>query len=392
MRILVVNKFYYNRGGDCVATMALEKVLKEHGHDVAIYSMSYPQNINNEWSGYFAPEVSFSSSLSGKLKALNRIFKSKEIKTGFSRLLDDFKPDIVHLNNIHSYLSPYVAEIAHKRGVKVVWTLHDYKLICPSYLCLRHGQVCTDCIKSPLSVLKNKCMKDSFVQSFVGYIEYIYWNRSVLEKNVDIFITPSNFMRNLMSSAGFNINRIYTLPHYMSREISRQNVKKEDYYCFVGRFSEEKGVRLLINVAKSLPYKLILIGDGPLRKDLEYMVDNAENIEFKGFMQWEDLSAVLSKARFLVTPSLCYEVFGLVNIEAQLLGTPVLGANIGGIPETVADGKTGMLFESGNESDLKTKIKKMFETDFDYNEIRIISEKQYSSETYYSKLISIYGK
>lgn len=394
MKIVVVNKFYYNRGGDCIATMALEKVLKEHGHEVAIYSMSYPLNMDSEWSRYFAPEVNFSSSLFGKIKAFDRIFKSHDIKQSFSRLLDDFNPDIVHLNNIHSYLSPYMAEIAHKRGIKVFWTLHDYKLVCPSYLCLRDGKVCTDCIGSPVNVLRNKCMKGSFIQSLVGYLESIYWNKDVLNKYVDKFITPSDFMKNLMLSAGYDARKVYTLPHYMSREVGLINVEtaRDDYYCYVGRFSEEKGIKTLVNVAKSLPYKLLLIGDGPLKEDLEEMSVGSDNITFVGFKQWDELKPILSKAKFMVTPSECYEVFGLVNIEAQALGTPVLGADIGGIPETITEGITGLLFESGNENSLRNKIIEMFGLVFDYNKISEVSMDKYSSALYYDKLIDIYNK
>lgn len=392
MKIVVVNKFYYNRGGDCIATMALEKALLDNGHEVAVYSMQYPLNIQNQWSDYFAPQVDFSSSLSGKIKAVNRIFKSRDVKDSFIRLLDDFRPDIVHLNNIHSYISPYIAEIAHKRGIKVVWTLHDYKLICPSYVCLRNGNVCEDCIKNPFSVLKNKCMKGSLIQSAFGFLEYMFWNRKRLNKVVDRFITPSEFMRQLMLKAGLPSDKVHTLPHYMSRLFNTNNAfEKEDYYCFVGRFSKEKGVTTLIKAALGLPYRLILIGDGPLSDELKGMAGLSNNISFVGYKEWDELKDIVSKARFIVTPSEWYEVFGLVNIEAQALGTPVLGANIGGIPETIVEGKTGMLFESGNEVDLRRKIKVMFETDFDYNEISCQMIKSFSVDTFYKELMDIYS-
>lgn len=391
MKIIIVNKFYYNRGGDCIATMALENTLRKHGHEVAIFSMSYPKNIKTEWDRYFAPQVDFSAPGISKLKAVARIFKPGDVKKRFLALIKDFAPDIVHLNNIHSYLSPYIAEIAYKQGIKVVWTLHDYKLICPSYICLNNGQVCTDCIKSPLSVCRNKCMKNSFLQSVMGYLEASFWNKDVLDRYVDKFIAPSDFMRKLMVFAGFKSEKFYTLPHYMSRGVTEYTeAAKENYYCFIGRFSKEKGIETLIKVANRLPYKLLLVGDGPLKDDLELMADK-DKVSFLGFKEWDELQDIIKKAKFVVIPSEWYEVFGLVSIEAQALGTPVLGANIGGIPETINSNYSGLLFESGNESDLENKINTMFNTVFDYQAISNKTIELYSEDVFYKRLMNIYG-
>ena len=136
-RVLIVNKFYYARGGDCVCTLNLEKLLKSQGYEVAVYAMNYPENISSEWAGYFASEVSFSGGVKNKIAAAKRLLGCGDIVKSFKKILDDFRPEVVHLQNIHSYLSPILAKIAKERGVKVVWTLHDYKLLCPSYSCLR---------------------------------------------------------------------------------------------------------------------------------------------------------------------------------------------------------------------------------------------------------------
>lgn len=124
MKILLANKFYYRRGGDCIVTMAIEELLKAHGHEVAIYAMDYPENADSQWKKYWPSNMS-------KLDAFTRPFGAKQVMNGFSRLLDDFRPDVVHLHNIHTHLSPVIAELAHKRGIRVVWTLHDTKLVCP---------------------------------------------------------------------------------------------------------------------------------------------------------------------------------------------------------------------------------------------------------------------
>ena len=354
-RILVANKFYYPRGGDCIYTMGLVDLLQSQGHDVAVFAMQHPENYQTEWNAYFPSEIKFSLGL-GLGKAALRPFGTGEVKRKFNALLDEFHPDIVHLNNIHTQLSPVIAELAHQRGIKVIWTLHDYKLLCPRYDCLRNGKtVCEDCFVDKTNVLKNKCMKNSLFASYIAYNEAMCWTRERLEACTDAFICPSQFMASEMEKGGFDKRKLYTICNFLNvSKCQRESYEKENWYCFVGRLSHEKGVKTLIEAANQLPYKLIVIGDGPLRNELELL--SKSNIEFVGQKQWDDLKGFVGKARFSVIPSEWNEVFGLVIIESQCLGTPVLGAKIGGIPELIKDKQEGMLFESGNVDDLKNKI------------------------------------
>ena len=177
MKILLANKFYYRRGGDCIYTLNLELLLREYGHEVAIFSMDYPDNLETPWRKYFPSEVKFKPGL-GMLEAFLRPLGTNEVKRKFCALLDEFKPDVVHLNNIHTQLSPIIAELAHERGIKVVWTLHDLKLLCPRYDCLRNGKIaCEECFMDKRKVLEYKCMKNSIVASFLAYKEAVSWNR-----------------------------------------------------------------------------------------------------------------------------------------------------------------------------------------------------------------------
>lgn len=387
MKILLSNKFYYRRGGDCIYMLNLEQLLKQHGHEVAVFAMDYPENIETPWSKYFPQNMS-------KLMAFTRPFGSKEVRTKFNKLLDDFKPDVVHLNNIHTQLSPVIAELAHKRGIKVVWTLHDYKLLCPRYDCLRNGtEICELCFNGDKSNCKTyKCMKGSTLASMIGYKEAITWNKQRLEACTDVFICPSRFMAKKMAQGGFDQKKLLTLCNFIDIDkCKKDRYDKEDYYCYVGRLSHEKGVNTLIEAAKNLPYKLKVIGGGELSEELRIKSEKSKcNVEFLGYKQWDEIKSVVSKARFTVTPSEWYEVFGLVNIEAQCLGTPVLGANIGGIPELIENGVTGMTFESRNVNDLTNKIKAMWQYTFDYKNIAQISQARYNSENYYEKLMEIY--
>lgn len=392
MKILLANKFYYRRGGDCIYTLNLEKLLKAHGHEVAVFAMDYPENLDTPWKKYFPKNMS-------KLMAFTRPFGSHEVKSTFTKLLDDFKPDVVHLNNVHTQLSPVMAELAHQRGIKVVWTLHDYKLLCPRYDCLKNGNtICETCFNGDKKAcLDNKCMKGSKLASFIGFKEAIVWNRERLEASTDVFICPSQFMADKMVQGGFSKSKIQTLCNFIDVEKCKFSStdgtdytddvellpKKEDYYCFIGRLSHEKGAKTLIEAANQLPYKLVIIGGGPLMDELKSVAHT--NIEFVGFKQWDDIKQLVGKARFSVIPSEWYENNPLSVIEAQCLGTPVLGANIGGIPEL-----TDYTFSSGNIADLKTKVEKMWNSEFDYQQIASDAQHRYDAETYYDKLINIY--
>ncbi len=390
MRILLANKFYYRRGGDCIYMLNLEQLLNAHGHETAVFAMQYPDNLPTPWSKYFPSEIRFSPG-PGMVEAFLRPFGTREVKRKFNALLDDFKPDVVHLNNIHSQLSPIIAELAHKRGIKVVWTIHDYKLLCPRYDCLRNGtSICEECFTDKHKVLEYKCMKNSRTASFLAYREALKWNRQRLEDCSDLFVCPSQFMADKMAQGGFCKKKLHTLCNFIDVEKCKKSsyTEKEDYYCFIGRISHEKGVQTLIEAANQLPYRLKIIGGGPLEEKIKSLAN--PDIEFMGFRQWEEIKEIAGRARFSVIPSEWYENNPLSVIEAQCLGTPVLGARIGGIPELIEERVSGLCFESKNVEDLKDKIKDMFAASFDYNTIARTAQTRYNSETYYQKLIGLY--
>lgn len=387
MRVILANKFYYDRGGDCIATKATERILRQNGHEVAIFAMDYPLNDDSPWHPYFPPAVDFGGSLRDKVRAVGRLFSPSDVRRAFERLLDDFRPDIVHLNNVHSYLSPVMAQVAHDRGVKVVWTMHDYKVVCPSYVCLRGDKPCTECLHDGFAVVKHRCMKGSRLQSLSAWLESLYWNKKRLASLTSCFIAPSEFMRQMLLRAGFDASQVVTIPHCVPRKVDKVYVDKDDYYCYVGRLSREKGVATLLSAARQLRHKLLIVGDGPLRDELSAMAAGCDNIVFCGQKGWDELSAIVGRARFVVTPSQWYEVFGLVNIEAEMLGTPVLASDIGGIPETLVD---GVQFKAGDVEDLKSKIEQMYATQFDYASIAGKAHEKYSDNAYYLKLMTVY--
>lgn len=387
MRILLSNKFYYRRGGDCIYMLNLEQLLKAHGHEVAVFAMDYPDNEDTPWKKYFPQNMS-------KLMAFTRPFGAHEVKNKFGKLLDDFRPDVVHLNNIHTQLSPVIAELAHRRSIRTVWTLHDYKLLCPRYDCLRNGkEICELCFNGDKTPCKTyRCMKGSRLASEIGYREAIKWNRKRLEECTDLFVCPSRFMAEKMAQGGFSKDKLKVLCNFIDIEKCRKDdYAKDDYYCYVGRLSHEKGVGTLVEAAARLPYKLKIIGGGPLLEQLKIKNEELKgNVEFLGFRQWDDIKDIVGKARFTVIPSEWYENNPLSVIEAECLGTPVLGARIGGIPELIDEGVNGMTFESGNADGLAKKIMAMYNADFDYKAIADTAMKRYNAESYYGEIMKCY--
>lgn len=390
MRILLSNKFYYHRGGDCICMLSLEQLLRAHGHEVAVFAMDFPENLESPWKKYFPSEVKFKPG-SGMVEAFLRPFGTSEVRKKFNALLDDFRPDVVHLNNIHSQLSPVIAEMAHRRDIRVVWTLHDYKLLCPRYDCLRGSEtVCESCFTDKRKVLEYRCMKNSKLASFLSYCEAMKWSRKRLEACTDVFIGPSLFICDKMKQGGFNTDKLHVLCNFIDVDkcYREEYAEREDYYCFIGRLSHEKGIKTLIEAANRLSqYPLLIIGGGPMEEELKAIADN--HIKFVGFKQWEEIKELVGKARFSVIPSEWYENNPLSMIEAECLGTPVLGARIGGIPELISEA-TGMTFESRNVKDLREKIEAMFGHSFDYETIADSAQRRFNSEMHYHEILKIY--
>ena len=389
MRILLCNKFHYARGGDCVYVHNVRELLRSHGHETAVFSMRHPENMRTEWEKYFPSEVRFHAG-SGSCRAVGRMLGDRETGKRFNALLDDFRPEVVHLNNVHSYLSPSIGEIAHRRGIRVVWTLHDYKLLCPRYDCMRNGtEPCEECYGDKRGVLRYGCMKDSRIASMLAYAEARTWSRERIESFTDAYICPSRFMAEKMAQGGFSPKKIKVLRNFVhASQCRRDAYDKGDYYCYLGRLSPEKGLRKLIEAANTLPYRLTVIGTGPMSEKLRGM--SRPNIEYVGYREWEDIRELVGKARFCVVPSEWYENSPLSVIEALCLGTPVLGARIGGIPELIDEGENGMTFVSGDIGDLRDKIHLMYGTPFDYAGMAREACAQYDADAYYEKLTDIY--
>ncbi len=398
-RVILVNKFHYRRGGDCISMMHTERMLAEHGHATAVFAMDYTENIPSEWSRYWPAEVSFDGGIKAKLKASLRLMGMGDVAGRFRKLLREFRPDVVHLHNIHSYISPVVGQIAASKGVKVVWTLHDYKLVCPAYTCMRNGKICEECFTDSRRVIGNRCMKNSAAASMIAYAESLRWNRKKLESFTDRFICPSSFMAEKMKAGGFSADKITVLHNFISPEMAalleRENAsaghsrQREPYMCYVGRLSAEKGVGLLLEAVSELPFEIRIAGTGPMAAELQSRFAHNPGIRFLGHLDAGHTAALLANARMSVIASECYENNPLSVIESLCAGTPVVGSNIGGIPELISP-DCGLTFTPSCKEALKTAIRKAWATDYDNRAIALRALDRFSSRTHYNSLIQIY--
>ncbi|WP_295729954.1 glycosyltransferase [uncultured Muribaculum sp.] len=391
-RVLVVNKFYYRRGGDCVYTLNLERMLRDAGHEVAVFAMRYPQNEPSYWEEYFPSEVGFSGPIAEKLRGVRRMLGIDDVATCFNSILNDFRPDIVHLNNIHSYLSPMLASIAHARGVKTVWTLHDYKLLCPSYSRLAGGRPCDNCHSSRAKtcVLRKRCMKGSLAASVLAWIEALRWRRATIERDTDAFICPSVFMAKEMERGGYSPAKLHTLNNFIPSVPEAAGNGRQKYYCYVGRLSEEKGVRTLLEAATMLQHELRIAGSGPLLDELKAKYGKWPQIKFLGHLDGDSVARLLGEAACSVMPSECYENNPLGIIESLCAGTPVVGAEIGGIPELI-DENNGLTYPSGDAKSLASAIDAAVYGPWDHALIRREAISRFNREAYYTRLLSIYN-
>ena len=397
-RVLLVNKFYYPRGGDCIVALNTEALLRENGVETQVFAMEYSENLPAHYQDRFASRVAFDGGFGDKWRALQRTLGKGDVRDNFLAVLDDFKPDVVHLHNVHSYLSPVVGELAHERGIRVVWTLHDYKLLCPRYDCLLDGKPCELCFTgAKRNVLTHKCMKGSLPASVVAWLEALKWNRRTLEKNTDVFVCPSEFMASRMRAGGFDPSKLKVLNNFLDpvkfKQYQEMDVTgaREDYYCYVGRLSSEKGVKDLLEVASRLPFRLKVAGGGPLEQPLREKYAGCPSIEFLGNQDASGVARLLSGARLSVMPSQCYDNNPLSVVESLCAGTPVAGSRIGGIPELI-NSENGIVFQPFDQETLATAITMSMAREWNHAEISRHALNRFGAETHKRVLMNdIYG-
>lgn len=396
MRILYANKYNFLKGG-CERVLFTEmELMRSRGHQTAIFASQHPQNEPSEFSGFFVEQEDyFNSGLWHKTKAAAKIIYSLETLRKFGQVIDAFQPDVIHAHSIYAQLSTAVLDAARKRGVPVVLTAHDYKVVCPSYLMLDHGKICEKCIgRHYYQCLLTRCHKESLPASAVYTAEsyFNYWFKKY--DSVQTFICPSGFMREKMLDR-IAPEKLRVILNPLNLSLFPFSEEDEGYYLFVGRMSKEKGIGPLIPVFRELNLPLKLAGSGPMEPEYRKMAEGASNIQFLGFQTGKALEQLYQKAHACLVPSQWYENLGMVILEALAYGKPVIGSRIGGIPELVRDGDNGVLFDPFSQEDFLNKVRSFHgQSPAAYSALcqnaRAFSLNHFSLDSHYDKLMETY--
>ena len=400
MRILLVNKFFYHKGGAETYFFALAEGLQALGHEVAFFSMQHPKNEPSYWDKYFVSEKDYNGRISAfrKVKEAGSLIYSFEARAKFDALLREFKPEIIHLNNVHRQLTlsildaPYLKE----HHVPVVYTAHDYILLCPAYTMVNgRGEICDACLdKHFIHATKNVCVKGSRAKSALATLEAEFLKFHHAYDKIDLIIAPSKFMKRKLDEGGFADKTVVmqnfltdsqmamakrVASHHKFEDAASGDTDKRPIFLFFGRLSKEKGVLTLVKAflqaaglakngsalqnapqdAQVLPdtWDLHIVGDGPERGAIEELIASAgpqaaSRIHLLGYKSGEELQREVGNARFTVLSSEWRENMPYSGLESLAAQTPIIGACIGGISELVEEGRTGFGFFPGDVNEL----------------------------------------
>lgn len=363
MKILMVNKFLYSRGGCENYMLYLAEHLKSLGHEIEFFGMQDEKNTVGNSASLYTMNMDFHTG--GLIRFLYpfKIIYSFEAKKKILQVIDDFKPDIVHMNNINFQLTPSVIYGIKKRGIPIVQTVHDYQMICPNHLLynFEKNEICEKCLKgSYFHCAKNKCIHGSRVKSIIGAMEARLYALLGTYKKVDLYITPSYFLENkLLSAKKLYQGKTKTIHNFIDKKkFTREAKECGEYIAFAGRLAKEKGIELLAETAKLLPeYTFLVAGEGPEK----HLLENIANIKLAGFLSGDRLVDFISQAKVFVVPSIWYENCPLSILEAQCLGVPVVTMNNGGMAELVQDGVTGLLVREPSPEEMAAKLREILE-------------------------------
>ncbi|UCZ76679.1 glycosyltransferase family 4 protein [Dickeya zeae] len=350
MKVLLVNKFFYIKGGAETVYFQEYDRLKAAGVEVMTFSMQHENNFPSDYAAYFVDNVDYHqrSGVVGAIKtAVNFIHNSQACKK-LRALLHQEKPDIVHFHNIYHQLTPSLIKVARESGCKTVLTAHDYKMICPSYTMLRDGNVCDACVTgSVFNAFKYRCQQGSASKSLLLSLEAGWQAIARHYQQLDAIISPSEFLRGQLLRK-LPHSRIDVIVNGINDDLPLDADEDDGYFLFIGRLSREKGVATLAQahqrMKNNMPLKIV--GNGPLYDELVAQFPDAEFLGYK--QQGEELNRLIKRARAVVVPSEYYENCSMSVLESMAFAKPVVGGRIGGIPEQIRDKVDGILFEPGN--------------------------------------------
>jgi len=402
MRILFANKFYYLNGGCERYFFGLDKLLQDEGHKIIPFSMAHPENEESQYLSYFASQVDFSLSagIANKIKAGLNVIYSNEARKKIDMLITETYPQIAHLHNFAHQLSPSILYALRKKNIPIIQTLHDLKLVCPTYTMYTQGEVCERCLNGQYyNALRYRCNKGSLSASAINVVEMYLHNRILHSYDkVNAFIAPSAFLRQKMISGGFASEKVYHIPNFINADDYTPHYENDGYLLYFGRLIDVKGLDVLLRAMQELPEVcLIVAGRGADQERYEaYVQEHNLNVSFVGFQSGNDLRKLVQNSLTVVVPSVWYESFGLVILEAFAYGKPVIASRIGGMVELIEDGITGYFFTAGNVQDLTAKIKKVLANPTKLSEMGRVArkkiEREFNPNLHLKKITELYKR
>ena len=385
MKILIAHNVYREPGGEDVSFQAEKRLLTEAGHKVLEYT---PRNDAIVDGGFLA---------CAKL-GLRTVWAHETVKSVRAILVSE-RPDVAHFHNTFPLISPAAYYACGEAGVPVVQTLHNYRLLCPAASFFRDGKVCTDCVEQGLwRGVAFACYRASRpATATVALMLALHRFFKTWAAQVDHYIAPSDFVRRVFLQAGLPAETISVKPHCVLSDPGPRTETGE-YALFVGRLVPEKGVHTLLETCRLLGngIRLRIVGDGPLRTELEHQRNQAHltNVCFDGWLPREEVRAAMRGARFLIVPSVFFETFGMTVIEAFACGVPVIASKLGALAETVEDGRTGLHVAAGDCKDLAAKVQWAWTHRSEMATMGIAGraeyEAKYTAEHNYSLLMEVY--
>lgn len=353
MRILQVNKFVYRRGGAEGYMLDVAELLRAQGHDVEFFGMRHPRNEACTYERHFPSEVGFDDEASGaadRARALGRMLWSTSSRRGIDAVISDFRPDVVHAHNIYHQLSPSVLFPAYRRGIPTVMTVHDYKLVCPTYHLYSHGRPCESCLPRKFHhAFSERCRDGSAVASGVMATELALHTATRAYRTIDLYLCPSEFLRSKLAQGGIAPDRLRVLRNFTDpgSVVAPPRTGPGEGFVYAGRLVEEKGVELAVRaVAAAGPdVALRIVGEGPDEARIRALAEDLApgQVKFLGWRTRAEVAALLTEARAALVPSIWYENQPLAVLEAFGAHTPVIATALGGMPEIVRPGETGLL-------------------------------------------------
>ena len=360
MRLLAVHRWRHRKGGAEGVHLDHLALFRERGWDCADFAVDHPDNEPSQWRDYFPAPFAPRAGVAG-LASLPRFFHSREAGEKFARLIDDFRPDVIHAHGIYHHLTNAILAPARQRGVPIVYTLHDYKLICPAYhFYTPQNGVCERCRGGrQWRCLTNRCTQGPLAMDALYALEgWIQWHGGALRSAVARFVGPCRFIVDKFAEHGFPREKLRYVPNFFESaddapaaadEVAALRQARGRHILYFGRLSPEKGVDVLIDAAAAANAPLTIVGDGPQRDALERQARAlGARCLFTGHLKGAALWAEVEAATAVALPSLWYEIAPKSVLEAQARGKPVVTTRIGGLPELVEDGENGLLVEPGD--------------------------------------------